>query len=166
LQLFFRSTLVARELAEPLVEDGVLGSEPLKCVVVVLALGVAEWAASPRVRYTLRVAEQRLPPPTPASAPPSSTPRRRAAPVNLSLDDAMELGQLLQFLDAWLATDHEQLSTSLARFIGIDGYGVGTLRDDLARFMFLLGETDGEGLFSPRTAELTEPAVFPAPDAG
>jgi hypothetical protein len=67
---------------------------------------------------------------------------------------------------AWLATDHEQLSTSLARFIGIDGYGVGTLRDDLARFMFLLGETDGEGLFSPRTAELTEPAVFPAPDAG
>jgi hypothetical protein len=32
--------------------------------------------------------------------------------------------------------------------------------------MFLLGETDGEGLFSPRTAELTEPAVFPAPDAG
>jgi hypothetical protein len=48
----------------------------------------------------------------------------------------------------------------------IDRYSVGTLRDDLARFMFLLGETDGEGLFSPRTAELTEPAVFPAPDAG
>lgn len=40
----------------------------------------------------------------------------------------------------------------LARFIGIDGYGVGKLRDDLARFMFLLGETDGEGLFWPRTA--------------
>ena len=40
----------------------------------------------------------------------------------------------------------------LARFIGIDGYGVGTLRDDLARYMFLLGETDGEGLFWPRTA--------------
>jgi hypothetical protein len=31
--------------------------------------------------------------------------------------------------------------------------------------MFLLGETDGEGLFSPRTAELTEPAVLPVPDA-
>lgn len=86
--------------------------------------------------------------------------------MNLSLDNAMEFGQLLQFLDAGPATDHEQLSTSLARFTGIDGYGVGTLRDDLARFMFLLGETDGEGLFSPRTAELTEPAVFPAPDAG
>jgi hypothetical protein len=74
--------------------------------------------------------------------------------VNLSLDDALELGQLLQFPDDWLATDHVRLGTSLARFIGIDGYGVGALRDDLARFMFLLGETDGEGLFSPRPAEL------------
>jgi hypothetical protein len=33
-----------------------------------------------------------------------------------------------------------------------DGYGVGALRDDLARFTFLLGETGGEGLFSPRRA--------------
>jgi len=44
----------------------------------------------------------------------------------------MELGQLLQLLDDWLATGHEQTGTSLARFIGIDGYGVETLRDDLA----------------------------------
>jgi hypothetical protein len=75
---------------------------------------------------------------------------------------ATELGQLLQLLDDWLATGHEQIGTSLARFIGIDGYGVETLRDDLARFMFLLGETDGEGLFSPRTVELIEPAALPA----
>jgi hypothetical protein len=76
--------------------------------------------------------------------------------VNLSPDDAMELGQLLQFLDDWLATDREQLGASLARFIGSDGYGPGTLRNDLARFMFLLGVTDGEGLFfSPRAAELS-----------
>jgi hypothetical protein len=81
--------------------------------------------------------------------------------VNISLGDAMELGQLLQFLDDWLATDHEQLATSLAWFIGIDGYGIETLRNDLARFMFLLSETDGEGLFSPQTAELTEPAAIP-----
>jgi hypothetical protein len=74
----------------------------------------------------------------------------------------MEPGQLLQLLDDWLATGHEQIGTSLARFIGIDGYGVETLRDDLARFMFLLGETDGEGLFSPRTVELIEPAALPA----
>ena len=45
--------------------------------------------------------------------------------MNLSLDDAMELGQLLQFLDDWLATDHKQLSTSLARFTGIDGLASG-----------------------------------------
>jgi hypothetical protein len=74
----------------------------------------------------------------------------------------MEPGQLLQLLDDWLATGHEQIGTSLARFTGIDGYGVETLRDDLARFMFLLGETDGEGLFSPRTVELIEPAALPA----
>ena len=69
--------------------------------------------------------------------------------MNLSPDDAMELGQLLVFLDDWLATDHTRLGTSLARFIGIDGYSLQSLRDDLARFTFLLGESDGEGLFSP-----------------
>lgn len=74
--------------------------------------------------------------------------------MNLSVDDAMELGQLLQFLDDWLTTDPEQLGASLARFIGIDGYGLETLQDDLARFMFLLGETAGEGLFSPGAVEL------------
>lgn len=61
----------------------------------------------------------------------------------------MELGQFLQFLDDWLGTDHE-LSTSLVRFVGVNGYGLETLRGDLARFMFLLGETDGEGLFTPK----------------
>jgi len=59
----------------------------------------------------------------------------------------MELGQLLQFLDSWLATGHDQLSESLARFVGCDGYGIESLRDDLARFTFLLGESDGEGIF-------------------
>ena len=61
----------------------------------------------------------------------------------------MELGQFLQFLDDWLGTDHE-LSPSLVRFVGVNGYGLETLRGDLARFMFLLGETDGEGLFTPK----------------
>jgi hypothetical protein len=75
--------------------------------------------------------------------------------VNLSPDDAMELGQLLQFLDDWLAADREQLGISLARFVGVDGYGPETIRGDLARFVFLLGETDGEGLFTPRAAELS-----------
>jgi hypothetical protein len=71
--------------------------------------------------------------------------------VNLSLDaaDAMELGQLLQFLDDWLSADHGPLNESLTRFVGCDAYGAGSLRRDLARFMFLLGESDGQGLFSP-----------------
>jgi len=75
--------------------------------------------------------------------------------VNISLDaaDGTELGQLLQFLDNWLATDHGPVNESLTRFVGCEAYGVESLRDDLARFTFLLGESDGEGLFSPRTLE-------------
>ena len=38
------TALVAGELAEPLLKGGVLGGEPLECVVVMLALGVAELA--------------------------------------------------------------------------------------------------------------------------
>ena len=75
--------------------------------------------------------------------------------MNLSLAaaDTMELGQLLQFLDDWLATDHGPVSESLTRFVGCEACGVESLRDDLARFTFLLGENDGEGLFSPRTPD-------------
>jgi len=71
--------------------------------------------------------------------------------VNFSLatEDAMELGQLLRFLDDWLATDHGPLDESLTRFVRCGAYGAESLRDDLARFMFLLGESDGEGLLSP-----------------
>ena len=71
----------------------------------------------------------------------------------------MELGQFLQFLDDWLGTDHE-LSTSLVRFVGVNGYGLETLRGDLARFMFLPGlipanpASSARGTFSP--AELAE----------
>ena len=75
--------------------------------------------------------------------------------MNISLDaaDGTEPGQLLQFLDNWLATDHGPVNESLTRFVGCEAYGVESLRDDLARFTFLLGESDGEGLFSPRTLE-------------
>jgi hypothetical protein len=69
--------------------------------------------------------------------------------VNVSPDDATELGQLLQFLDDWLATARGPVDDSLTRFAGCDAYGVELLRHDLARFTFLLGESDGEGLFSP-----------------
>ena len=69
----------------------------------------------------------------------------------------MELGQLLQFLDDWLLTHHGPASESLTRFAGSDAYGIESLRDDLARFTFLLGQGDGEGLLSPRGPRLNEP---------
>lgn len=62
----------------------------------------------------------------------------------MAIDDAMELCQLLEFLDDWLATDHGEVNDSLTRFVGCDGYDGGSLRTDLARFIFLLGGGDGE----------------------
>jgi hypothetical protein len=70
-----------------------------------------------------------------------------AIPVDVG--DAIELAELLQFLGDWLESDHDNLAASLARFVGSPVYGPGTLRDDFARFRFLLGVTDGEGLFTP-----------------
>jgi len=67
----------------------------------------------------------------------------------LDVGDAVELAELLQFLSGWLESDHDNLAASLARFVGSPAYGTSTLRDDLARFRFLLGVTDGEGLFTP-----------------
>jgi hypothetical protein len=63
--------------------------------------------------------------------------------------DAIELAELLQFLGSWLDSDHDNLAASLARFIGGTAYGPDSLREDFARFRFLLGVTDGEGLFTP-----------------
>jgi hypothetical protein len=37
----------------------------------------------------------------------------------------------------------------LARFIGSTAHGPDSLREDFARFRFLLGVTDGAGLFAP-----------------
>jgi len=69
--------------------------------------------------------------------------------VSLDTTDAIELAELLEFIGDWLAADHGQLSASLRTFTGSHAYDPGTLRDDLARFTFLLGG-DGEGLFHQR----------------
>jgi hypothetical protein len=89
----------------------------------------------------------------PISAPSSTAFPKLSQPNSLASSDAAELGQLLQFLDDWLSTDHGPVDESLTRFVGCEAYGVESLRDDLARFTFLLGESDGEGLFSPRTPD-------------
>jgi hypothetical protein len=69
--------------------------------------------------------------------------------TNLDTADAAELAELLLFVSDWLAADHAQLRASLTRFIGNAAYDVTALRDDLARFTFLLGGSDGEHLFGP-----------------
>lgn len=64
------------------------------------------------------------------------------APVTLEADDAVELGELLEFLHHWIDRAPDAVGQWLARFTG-GGYELGELRADLARFVFLLGG-DGE----------------------
>jgi hypothetical protein len=69
--------------------------------------------------------------------------------VPLDVSDATELAELLEFLSDWLEHDRANLTASLARFAGSPDYGPDSLHDDFARFRFLLGFTDGEGVFIP-----------------
>ena len=68
----------------------------------------------------------------------------------------MELEQLLDFLARWMKAEHACLAPSLARFLGTDRLGFEVngavpelLSEDFSWFRFLLGATDGEGLFAP-----------------
>jgi len=69
--------------------------------------------------------------------------------VKLDAADAAELAEILQFLSQWLARDPGRLGPSLEEFAGHPAYGITQLRDDLERFVFLLGGSDGESLFGP-----------------
>ena len=69
--------------------------------------------------------------------------------VKLDAADAAELAEMLQFISQWLARDPGHLAASLARFVGHPAYGLPQLRQDLERFAFLLGGSDGEPLFGP-----------------
>jgi hypothetical protein len=71
-----------------------------------------------------------------------------AGEVRLEGSDGAELVELLGFVRDWLGgPDSEALATSLARFVGGEGYDVAQLRADLVRFRFLLGGDDGHLLF-------------------
>ena len=72
----------------------------------------------------------------------------RERPRYLVDDQAGDAVELLEFLGAWLESDHDSLAASLARLVGSTAYGPASLREDFARFRFLLGATDGEGLFT------------------
>ncbi len=69
--------------------------------------------------------------------------------VTLDAADAAELAEMLQFLSDWLAPDPARLAASLEEFVGHPAYGTRQLGDDLDRFVFLLGGSDGESLFGP-----------------
>ena len=68
--------------------------------------------------------------------------------VRIEAGEAMELGQLLDFLAAWLGRDDPRLSAAYTDFVGHDAADLAELRHSLARFAFLLGEDDdGQRLF-------------------
>jgi hypothetical protein len=69
--------------------------------------------------------------------------------MKLDVADAAELAEMPQFLSRWLARDPARLAASLEEFVGHPAYGIPQLRDDLERFVFLLGGSDGEPLFGP-----------------
>jgi hypothetical protein len=73
--------------------------------------------------------------------------------VRLDLADAAELAELLQFLSQWLTRDPARLGASLEQFVGHPAYNVAELRQDLDRFVFLLGGDDGEALFGSDVAD-------------
>ena len=58
----------------------------------------------------------------------------KVQPVRLDAVDAVELGELLEFLSDWLGSDRTNLTASLARFVGTPGYDLDDLRGDLSRF--------------------------------
>jgi hypothetical protein len=74
--------------------------------------------------------------------------------------DIAELGELVQFLDAWLACDHEYLDQSLIRFVGHHSYNINRLREDVGRFAVLLGAEED---LSSLPAQQPTPDAFDAP---
>jgi hypothetical protein len=72
--------------------------------------------------------------------------------LKLDISDACELAEILTFLREWLTTE-PRLQALLAERIGHPAYGIPQLRDDLDRFIFLLGGNDGEHLFTSDTEE-------------
>ncbi len=67
--------------------------------------------------------------------------------MDLDPADAAELTETLQFIARWLASDPARLTPSLLNYVGHPAYGPEQLRQDLERFAFLLGGSDGEELF-------------------
>ena len=80
------------------------------------------------------------------------------AAVTLNANDAAELAKMLQSLADWLNRDPSRLGASLEDFVGHPAYNTCQLREDLDRFIFLLGGSDGESLFGPPSRGYAEPS--------
>jgi hypothetical protein len=76
--------------------------------------------------------------------------------MTLDAVDAAELAEMLAFLSRWLARDPGRLGASLGDFVGHPAYGIQHLRDDLDRFVFLLGGSDEEQFLTGDHDETTE----------
>ena len=76
--------------------------------------------------------------------------------MTLDAVDAAELAEMLAFLSQWLARDPGRLGASLGDFVGHPAYGIQHLRDDLDRFVFLLGGSDEEQFLTGDHDEPTE----------
>jgi hypothetical protein len=73
--------------------------------------------------------------------------------MTLDAVDAAELAEMLSFLSQWLARDPARLAASLEDFVGDPAYGTQHLRDDLDRFVFLLGGSDEEQFLTHGSSE-------------
>ena len=62
----------------------------------------------------------------------------KVRPVRSEPEDAVELVELLEFLDHWVASD-PRLAAALDRFVG-GGYDAEELRADLRRFARIVGD--------------------------
>jgi hypothetical protein len=69
--------------------------------------------------------------------------------ISIDTTDAMELTEVLQFIAGWISSDRAGLESSLLAYVGHPAYGTAHLQQDLHRFTFLLGGSDGEPLFDP-----------------
>lgn len=59
--------------------------------------------------------------------------------LSLRLDEAQELGELLEFVRDWLGSAPPVVGAAFAAFVGAPGYDLDDLRADCAKFAFLLG---------------------------
>ena len=81
--------------------------------------------------------------------------------VTLNAADAAELAEMLQFLADWLKRDPDRRRASLEDFVH-PAYNASQLQEDLDRFTFLLGGSDGNLSSAYRSDGCTQARLSPA----